>query len=426
VTFEIEGLEAIEVLDSRGRPTVKAYCRIGSRWASASVPSGASTGIHEAVELRDGDPARYKGLGCRKAVHGIIAEIAPLVVGRLFENQFELDRVLCAIDGTPDKSRLGSNAILAVSVSVARAVAQDRQIELHQLLGEMPTPSVYSGLPRLMVNLFSGGRHAGGQVAIQDVLIVPRAESIDEALQLSGRVYSAALDLLASKYGMRELTADEGGLAPEFANCEAMLSDAVEAITMSGLEPGRDVALAIDVAASQFAEDGRYTVDGESLSQAQMIDLLASWCGKYPIRMIEDGLGEDDWDGWTKLRDRLPDSVQIIGDDLLCTNAERVRRAADSEAADMLLLKVNQAGCLTDAVAALDTAREAGWGVVVSARSGETEDSWLADFAVGWAADFIKVGSIRQSERLAKYNRLLEIESGIAKPSLSQARSSTD
>jgi enolase len=299
-----------------------------------------------------------------------------------------------------------------VSLAFARAVAQEHDVPLYRhfatMLGDRVVPTT---LPRLTVNLFSGGKHAGGQVAIQDVLVVPAAAtSIDEALATTYAVYQAAADLNQRKYGTRALTADEGGLAPPFANTEAMLADAVEAIVAAGYKPGREVALAIDVASSHFYQDGRYQLDEQSLDSRQMIDHLSRWLETYPIVSLEDGLSEEDWSHWPLLQTAIGDQVLVLGDDFLCTNPDRIRRAIDRQAANALLLKVNQIGTLTEAAEACQLARAAGWRVTISARSGETEDNWLADLAVGWGGDQIKIGSITQSERLAKYNRLLVIE----------------
>ena len=272
-------------------------------------------------------------------------------------------------------------------------------------------------LPRLTINLFSGGKHAGGQVPIQDVLLVPvAARTIDEGLAATYAVYQAAAELTARKYGTRALTADEGGLAPPFPDAEAMLADAVAAIEAAGLAPGSGVALAVDVAASHFHREGRYHLGGDPLDSAGMIDRLAGWRASYPIVSIEDGLAEDDWANWPTLRARLGDDTLVLGDDFLCTNPARIRRAIDAGAASALLLKVNQIGTLSEAAEARALARDAGWHVTVSARSGETEDDWLADLAVGWGGQQIKVGSITQSERLAKYNRLLAIEAETGLP----------
>jgi enolase len=407
----IERLDALEILDSRGRPTIRATCVLASgAAASASVPSGASTGTAEALELRDGNAQRYAGLGCRRVVANVRGEISTALAGRTLATQRDLDRALIDLDGTPNRARLGANALLGVSLAFARADAVERDVPLYEHFGAM-TGQAPHRLPRPMINLFSGGKHAGGQVEIQDVLVIPAtARTIDDALATTFDVYRAAAELTRREYGMRALTADEGGLAPPFSSAEEMLARAVDAIELAGRAPGTEVALAVDVAASHFYEDGRYRIGGRTLRSSEMVTLLTEWIGCYPIVSVEDGLAEEDWPSWASLRIGSPEHVRIMGDDLLCTRTERIRRAADAGAADALLLKVNQVGTLTEAAEALGAARDAGWSVTVSARSGETEDDWLADLAVGWSADHIKVGSITQSERLAKYNRLLAIE----------------
>jgi len=407
----IKRLSGREILDSRGRPTVQATCLLDSGIsASASVPSGASTGSAEAFELRDREPRRYHGLGCRRAAANVGGELHDALSGRALSDQAELDRAMIALDGTPTKSRIGANAILAVSVAFARAHAMERGIPLYQHFADMMGgPS--NGLPRLTINLFSGGKHAGDQVSVQDVLIIPMsAQTIDEVLVSAFDVYQAAADIALRKYGMRLLTADEGGLAPPCKSAEEMLGLAVEAIEQAGYIAGKDVFLGIDVAASHFYEDGRYHKDGEILDSAGMIRTVARWLDEYPILSVEDGLAENDWENWPKLRQAIAGRALTLGDDLLCTNSARIKRAVESNACDALLLKVNQIGTLTEALEACKQARAASWAVTLSVRSGETEDNWAADLAVGWRADQFKNGSIRQSERLAKYNRLLGIE----------------
>jgi enolase len=413
----IKRLTGLEILDSRGRPTVQARCELSSgAGATASVPSGASTGAAEAHELRDGDPLRYRGLGCRRAVSHIDHELHQALAKRNFGHQRELDQAMLDLDGSPTKARLGANAILAVSLAFARAVAAEQGQPLyHYFAGLMEQPM--HRLPRLTINLFSGGKHAGAQVPIQDVLVVPTsAKTIDEALAMTFAVYTAAAELTHRKYGMRALTADEGGLAPPFPNAEAMLNDAVESIQAAGLEPGQDIALAVDVAASHFYHDGGYHLDHQILDGPAMIEQLLDWLEPYPIVSLEDGLAEEDWAHWPDLRARVAGRALVLGDDLLCTNPARIQRAIEMQAADALLLKVNQIGTLTEAAEACRLARSAGWQVTISARSGETEDNWLADLAAGWRGDQIKVGSITQSERLAKYNRLLAIEAETGLP----------
>ena len=411
----------MEILDSRGRPTVKASVRLaGGAVGSASVPSGASTGSAEALELRDGEAGRYGGLGCRKAVANVNGEIAGALVGQVFDGQEAVDRAMIALDGTANKGRLGAKGILAVSIAFARAMAAAHGVELWEQFaaildrGGAKRDKSAMTLPRLTVNLFSGGKHAGEVgPAIQDVLVVPaRAGTIDEGLAVVYAVYQSAAKLLRKKYGVGPLTADEGGLAPPVKTAEELLDDAVEAIRGAGLTPGADVCLCVDVASSHFYRDGRYHLakEGAGLDSAGMIAHLARWVEKYPIVSVEDGLAEEDWKNWPALREAIGAKALVVGDDLLCTKTERIRRAIETGAANTLLLKVNQIGTLTEAADACRTARQAEWRVTVSARSGETDDNWLADLAVGWGGDQIKVGSITQSERLAKYNRLLEIE----------------
>ncbi len=408
----IHSLRGLEILDSRGRPTVQATCQLSSgAIGTASAPSGASTGAAEAHELRDGDPQRYRGLGCRQAVANINGELADALYGSEIASQKQLDEAMAALDGTTQKRRLGANAILAVSLAFARALAAERNQPLHLYFSSLLSEPAAPTLPRPTINLFSGGKHAGGQAPIQDVLVVAAAaQTIDEALATTVAVFQAAAELCQEKYGMRLLTADEGGLAPPFTNAEAMLADAVTAIERAGYRPGEDVCLAVDVASSHFYQDGFYQLDGKRLTSPEMIEQLATWVARYPIVSVEDGLAEEDWAHWPRLRQQIGDQVLVLGDDFLCTNPTRIGRAIAEEAANALLLKVNQIGTLTEAATAYQLARAAGWMVTISARSGETEDNWLADLAVGWRGDQLKVGSITQSERLAKYNRLLAIE----------------
>ncbi len=407
----IEQLTALEILDSRGRPTVQATCHLSDgATGTASVPAGASTGAGEALELRDDDPHRYRGLGCRRAVDAISGELNKVLHGRAFNEQSELDQMLISLDGTPGKARLGANTILAVSLAFARAMAAQQQKPLYHylagLVGKKPTT-----LPRPMINLFSGGKHAGNQIPIQDIQVLPlTAQTIDDCLRMTFDVFYAAADLLKKRYGLRLLTADEGGLAPDVPDAEAMLALSVEAIEAAGLEPKRDVALTVDVAASHFYRDEMYHLGSEPLSGPAMVERLLTWLDTYPIVSLEDGLAETDWEHWQLLQNRAGQRVMIVGDDLLCTNPMRIRQAIREKAANTLLLKVNQVGTLTEAAEAYRMAKKARWRVVVSARSGETEDDWLADLAVGWGGAYIKVGAITQSERLAKYNRLLAIE----------------
>jgi enolase len=406
----ITQLDALEILDSRGRPTIAVTIGLDDRvLETVSVPSGASTGKAEAKELRDRDK-RYRGLGTRRAVANVRGPIAASLLGRDFADQDLFDRALIDLDGTPDKSHFGANAILATSLAFARATARTNGIELFEYFASLIANQA-PALPKLTVNLFSGGKHAFGQVAIQDVLVAPRqTATIADGLAMVYEVYQSAAELVFRKYNSRALTADEGGLAPPFRHSREMLESGAEAIAEAGFRIGEDVALAVDVGASHFIKGRKYHLDGEELLAEDLIQQIEHWTKEFPIISVEDGLAEDDWDHWPELRTRLQGSALVLADDLTCTNPQRIRRAIQLNAADALLLKLNQIGTLTEAKEAHRIAREAGWQISISARSGETEDHWLADLAVGWSGDFIKVGSITQSERLAKYNRLLRIE----------------
>jgi len=405
----IEHLLALEVLDSRGKPTVQCTCRLSSGTeATISVPSGASTGTSEAMELRDGDLKRYRGNGCLKAVENINKTIEDHLHNRSFD-QSSLDKSLVELDGTDNKTRLGANAILAVSLAFAKATSIEAQIPLYTYFHQL-NPLNLGSIPRPMINLFSGGKHAGHQVSIQDVQIMPvNTHNLSELFEMVYETYYTAVDMIKDQFKVRHLTADEGGLAPNFSSDEAMLDFAVRAIEAAGFRAGDEIVLTLDVAASHFFRSGNYTMSGETLSGQEMTAKIADWIDKYPIASVEDGLAEDDWHHWSKLTEVVPSSVLILGDDLLCTNPKRIQRAIDKKAANSLLLKVNQIGTLSEAIDAYNLAHEAGWKIVVSARSGETEDHWLADLAVGLGSDYIKVGALNQSERLAKYNRLLSI-----------------
>lgn len=415
----IARLTALEILDSRGRPTVQTTCELESgATGTASVPSGASTGSAEALELRDGDAGRYGGLGCRQAVANVNGALNAALADKRFAHQRELDAAMIDLDGTPNKARLGANAILSVSLAFARAHAAKLGLPLYRVFADILEPGRdVATLPRPTVNLFSGGKHAGGQMAIQDILITPSsALTIDEAMATVYAVYQSAAALCRRQYGMRALVGDEGGLAPDFPSIDQALSDAVDAIRLAGFTPGEQVALCVDVAASHFFADGVYDLGAGPLTAEGMIETIAGWVERFPIVSIEDGLAEDDWANWPALKSRLAGRALTLGDDLLATNPARIARAVEANAADALLLKVNQIGTLSEAAEACRLARAAGWRVTVSARSGETEDNWLADLAVGWSGDQLKVGSITRSERLAKWNRLLALESETALP----------
>lgn len=406
----IKSVSAIEILDSRGRPTLLVTCSLADGTVGrVSVPSGASTGHGEALELRDNDPQRYGGYGCLQAMSHVNNEIDAHLAQFRFDTQAQLDEALIELDGTVNKSRLGANAILGVSLAFCRASAMQQNTSLYQHFAELSQQS--PTLPRPMINLYSGGKHGGQQTAIQDIqLVVPHADSIRRTLEVVSDVYRAAAQSASDRYDMRLLTADEGGLAPPFQSSTEMFTEAVASIEKAGYKPGEDVVLTVDVAATHFYEDGRYHIDGDILDSQSMMACVAEWCQAFPIISVEDGLADSDWGAWQSLYSQIGNDQMVLGDDLLCTHPALIQKAITEHSANSLLLKVNQIGTLTEALQANQLARDAGWKVVVSARSGETEDDWLADLAVGAAGDFIKVGSITQSERLAKYNRLLLLE----------------
>ncbi len=404
-------VHAREVLDSRGNPTVEVEIRCrGGAAGRAIVPSGASTGRHEAVELRDGDPARYGGKGVRKAAAHVREVIAPKVVGLPATDQALIDRTLIDLDGTPNKSRLGANALLGVSLACAHAAAAARGLPLWRHLDADGS----ARLPLPMVNLISGGLHAGGNLDFQDFLLLPvGARSFSEALEMAGSVYRALAAVLTARGFEGVLVGDEGGFGPRLPNNEQAVQLVLEAIRKAGLTPGRDAAVALDVAATHFYRNGCYHLHataGTALPPEEMAAVLRRWAEDYPIRSIEDGMAEDDWAGWQLLTEALGRRVQLIGDDLFATNPERLRRGIAEGVANSVLVKVNQVGTLTEAVEVLRLARAAGYRPVISARSGETEDTTIADLAVATGAGQIKIGSVARSERLAKYNQLLRIE----------------
>ncbi|MGA1774100.1 MAG: phosphopyruvate hydratase [Nitriliruptoraceae bacterium] len=405
----IVDVRAREVMDSRGNPTVEVDVRLeGGVLGRAAVPSGASTGVHEAVELRDGDPARYGGKGVRRAVANVAEHIAPAVRGLDATDQRGLDAALVELDGTDDRSNLGANAVLGVSLATARAAAAAVGLPLHAYLGG---PNAHT-LPVPCMNVLNGGSHADTNVDLQEFMIVPLgAPTFAEALRTGAEVYHALRSLLKER-GLATGLGDEGGFAPDLPSNVAALDLLVEAIGRAGYEPGSDVALALDPATSELYRDGAYHLEGEGrvLSTAEMVDLWADLVDRYPIVSIEDGLDEEDWDGWRLLVERLGDRVQLVGDDLLVTNPAFVRRAIDVRAANAVLVKVNQIGTLTQAMDTVALAQRAGWAAMVSHRSGETEDSTIADLAVAVDAGQIKTGAPARSDRVAKYNQLLRIE----------------
>jgi enolase len=400
---------AREILDSRGNPTVEADVLIESGvMGRAAVPSGASTGKREALELRDHDKSRYGGKGVLKAVEHVNTEIAEAIMGLDAQEQSFIDKTLIELDGTDNKSRLGANAILAVSMAVAKAAAEESGLPLYRYLGgsggmQMPVP---------MMNIINGGAHADNNLDIQEFMIVPvGAASFREALRCGAEVFHALKGLLESRR-LATSVGDEGGFAPNLPNNEAAIQLALEAIEKAGYHPGTHVSLALDCASSEFYQDGKYVVDSkkQKLSSADFGDLLASWAGKYPILSIEDGMAESDWDGWRALTGRLGAKVQLVGDDVFVTNTKILREGIQLGIANSILIKVNQIGTLSETFAAIELAKRSGYTSVISHRSGETEDTIIADIAVGMNALQIKTGSLSRSDRVAKYNQLLRIE----------------
>ena len=404
----ISTVHAREILDSRGNPTVEAVVGLddgSSGWAA--VPSGASTGTYEAVELRDGNPARYGKKGTLMAVRNVNERIAPAVVGREAGDQEGLDEAMVALDGTPDKSELGANAILAVSLATAHAAAQAGGLPLYRSLATadpvLPTP---------MLNVLNGGRHAMDSTDFQEFMVMPVGfDRFSEALRCGVECYQALRGIVAGR-GMSTNVGDEGGVAPSLPSNEAAVELLVEAIEAAGYTPGVDCMIALDPAASEFFQDGKYVLarEGATLTSAEMVDYYARWVDKYPIVSIEDGLAEDDWEGWAALTARLGGTVQLVGDDLFTTNTTRIDRGIREGSANAVLVKINQIGTLSEALAAVRLTHEAGWNVVISHRSGETEDTTIADLVVATGAGQIKTGAPARSERVAKYNRLLRIE----------------
>ena len=400
---------ARQILDSRGNPTVEADVLLESGvLGRASVPSGASVGTREAVELRDGDILRYAGKGVLNAVKHVNTEISETLIGLAAANQSFIDRTLIELDGTENKSRLGANAILAVSMAVAKAAAEDSGLPLYRYLGGagsmlMPVP---------LMNLINGGVHANNNINMQEFMIVPLGiPKFHDAIRCGAEIFGALRKLINEK-NMPTTVGDEGGFAPNLANNESALQLIVQAIEQSGYQAGRDVAIAIDCASSEFFENGKYhlTSDGLHLNSAQFADYLASWVDKYPIISIEDGMSEHDWDGWELLTNKLGNSIQLVGDDIFVTNAKILGEGIKRNIANSILIKVNQIGTLTETLAAIEMAKCAGYTAVISHRSGETEDTTIADIAVATNALQIKTGSLSRSDRLAKYNQLLRIE----------------
>lgn len=403
-------IRAREILDSRGNPTIEADVTLTSgATGRAAVPSGASTGEHEALELRDGDPERYAGKGVEQAVQSVTERIAPALAGLIAADQIGIDRTLIDLDGTPNKGKLGANAILAVSLAVARAAAADLDMPLYRYLGGPMART----LPVPMMNILNGGAHATNTVDFQEFMIVPvGAEKFSDALRMGTEVFHALKKVLV-KRKMSTGVGDEGGFAPDLKSDEDALKVVVEAIENAGYAPGREIAIALDCAASELFKNGTYTFKKSGAGSRDvdgMIDLYTKWLDEYPIVSIEDGLSEDDWDGWAKLTAALGDRVQLVGDDLFVTNTKRLAKGIESDVGNAILIKLNQIGTLTETLESIEMAKANGYQSIISHRSGETEDTFIADLAVATGAGQIKTGSASRTDRVAKYNQLLRIE----------------
>jgi enolase len=418
MTTKISELIAREIVDSRGNPTVEVdvYLECGAM-GRAAVPSGASTGEHEAVELRDGDESRYCGKGVSRAVENVSGTISSALVGMDALDQVGIDRTMIRLDGTKNKGHLGANAMLGVSLATAKAAAAATGLPLYRYIGgtravELPAP---------MMNIVNGGLHADNNVDLQEFMIMPLgAGSFKQAVQMGAEVFHSLKKVLKSKE-LNTAVGDEGGFAPNLGSNEEAIEVILKAITEAGYEPGKDISLALDPAASSFYENGKYNLSAETeplKSVEEMVEFYANWVDKYPIVSIEDGLAEDDWDGWSELTVRLGDRIQIVGDDLFVTNTDRLARGIKEGVANSILIKVNQIGTLTETLDAIEMAKRAGYTAVVSHRSGETEDTTIADLVVGMNTGQIKTGSISRSERVAKYNQLLRIEEELGRDAI--------
>jgi enolase len=411
---KIDSVRAREILDSRGNPTLEVEVRLDDGIVGwAAVPSGASTGSHEAVELRDGDKSRFGGKGVLKAVANVNGEIAKAVKGLSATDQAALDRRLIKLDGTANKSRLGANAILGVSLATAHAVAKSAEMPLYLYLGQ---EDVYT-LPVPMLNILNGGKHAADSTDFQEFMVVPAgAKSFSQALRMATEIYHSLRKVLKDR-GLNTNVGDEGGFAPSLPSNKEAIEAVVTAIEKAGYKAGKDCFIALDPAASEFYQDGKYVLlrEGVSLTSQEMVNYYVKWAKSYPIISIEDGLAEDDWAGWKLLTQKLGDRVQLVGDDLYVTNVERISKGIKIKASNSVLIKPNQIGTLTETIAAIKMAQQAGWTAVVSHRSGETEDTTIADLAVGLNTGLIKAGAPCRSERTAKYNRLLRIEEELGK-----------
>ncbi len=411
MSSKIKAVHALEILDSRGNPTVRVSLELDNGIAvSASVPSGASTGENEAVELRDGDKKRYAGKGVLKAVKNVNSVIAPEIIGSEPEEQARIDKLMIRLDGTENKSVLGANAILGVSMAVAKAAALNQKKTLYEYLGGSKGAN---RLPVPMMNILNGGKHADNSVDFQEFMVMPiGAPSFSEALRYGSETFHVLKDILHKK-GYSTSVGDEGGFAPNLKSNEEACEVILEAVEKAGYKAGKDIALALDPAASSFQEKGKYNLakSGQGLkTSSEMNKLYESWVGKYPIVSIEDGLDENDWEGFKAHTDTLGGKIQIVGDDLYVTNGRFIERGIKEKSTNAVLIKLNQIGTVTETINAIELCRQAGWGYVISHRSGETEDTFMADFAVAMDGGQIKTGSACRSERIAKYNRLLEIE----------------
>ena len=404
---EIVYIKGREILDSRGNPTVEADVMLDSGvFTRADVPSGASTGEREAIELRDGDKKRYDGKGVLKAVENINSIIAPALLNIEATHQEEIDSVMLNLDGTPNKSKLGANAILAVSMAVARASAIELDLPLYRYLGGVGAKT----LPVPMSNILNGGVHADNNIDIQEFMIMPLgANSFHQALQMNAEIFHALKGIL-KKQGLFTGVGDEGGFAPNLKDNEEALKVIMEAIVAAGYQPGKDVFIALDVAASSFWKDGKYLFEGKTFTSLDMIDYYTNLVQKYPIISLEDGLAENDWENWIILTQKLGNKIQLVGDDLFVTNPAIIKRGIAENAANSVLIKLNQIGTVSETIEAIQTAHKAGWTCVVSHRSGETCDTFIADLAVAMSTGMIKTGSLSRSERIEKYNQLLRIE----------------
>ena len=409
----IENIVAREIFDSSGHPPVEVELLLESGTVGrAAVPSGASTGEHEAVELRDGSKDRFSGKGVLKAVNNVNSIIAPEIIGLDAQRQRDLDRVLLELDGTDNKAKLGANAILAVSMAAARGVSETFGMPLYQYLGGVNACT----LPVPMMNIINGGKHADNSVDPQEFMVMPAgADNFSNSLRMGIEVFHALKKVLQSK-GYSTNVGDEGGFAPNLKSNEEAIEVILSAIDKAGYKAGEDILIALDPAASEFFEDGKYVFhksDGSSRDSSEMVDYWVEWCEKYPIASIEDGLAEDDWKGWSILSERLASKVQLVGDDLFVTNEKRVKKGIEQKVANSVLIKVNQIGTLTETLDTIETARRAGYTSVISHRSGETEDTFIADLAVATNVGQIKTGSASRTDRICKYNQLLRIEENL-------------